>query len=238
VRPVKKSGQPSLRNLKGKLFEQFKTTDFKPGLKDLDHLPSLQIINLLFPLILSTNSQVKWNAVLSMGIVTRRIAGEDQESARNIVRRLMWNLNDESGGIGWGSAEAMGEILRQTRFLRDEFLPILISYLRKDGNFQENEIIQRGVLWGIGRMACKYPDEIDHYVQFFLPCLKASDQGVRGLSAWIAGLLKSKDAVPVLQRLLGDESEFETYMKDGVVIKTVSQLARKALGKIEHGETD
>jgi len=225
--------QPSLRKIKKKLFEQFKAPDFNSALDEISNLLPLQIINLLFSLILSTNSQVKWNAVLSMGVVTRKIAYEDRESARNIIRRLMWNLNDESGGIGWGSAEAMGEILSRSDFLADEFLPILVSYLREDGNYQENEIMQRGVLWGIGRVANTYPADVINYKQYLLPYLNSEDQGVRGLSAWVMGLLRLEEATPALQKLLDDESEFETYMSDRVVTGKVREFAREALKRID-----
>jgi hypothetical protein len=225
--------QPSLRPYKKKLFELFKTTDLNRALDEINHLSPLQIINLLFSLILSTDARVKWKAVLSMGVVTRRISEQNRESSRNILRRLMWNLNDESGGIGWGSAEAMGEILAGSEFLADEFLPILIAYLREDGNYQENEIMQRGVLWGVGRTARVYPNKIIHYKQYLLPYLHSKDHGVRGLSAWITGLLEMTEAKPTLRKLLDDESKFETYMGDGVVTRTVRQFAEEALERIE-----
>jgi hypothetical protein len=79
------------------------------------------------------------------------------ESARVVMRRLMWNLNDESGGIGWGSPEAMGEITAGHGRLADEFAGILISYINPAGNFLEHELLQRGSLWGVGRLAHARP---------------------------------------------------------------------------------
>ena len=227
------TNQTSLRKIKKKLFEQFKASDYHSALDEIPNLQPLQIINPLFSLILSTDPRVKWNAVLSMGAVTRKIAEEDRESARNILRRLMWNLNDESGGIGWGSPEAMGEIISGSDFLVHEFLPILISYLREDGNYQENEIMQRGVLWGIGRVCMVYPDEVISYKQYFLPYLNSVDQGVRGLSAWIIGLLRLEEAAQTLEKLLDDESEFETFMNNRVINGKVREFASEALEKID-----
>ena len=227
------SKQFSLRHYKKKLFELFKSTDFNSALDELNYLSPSQIINLLFSLILSTNSQVKWNAVLSMGVVTRSISEQSRESSRNILRRLMWNLNDESGGIGWGSAEAMGEILSSSDFLLDEFVPILISYLREDGNYQENEIMQRGVLWGIGRVSTVYPNKVIRYKQYLLPYLNSNDQGVRGLSAWIMGLLRLEEVMPALKKLMDDKSEFETCINGRVITKSVGELAGEALEMID-----
>ena len=192
----------------------------------------LSIINSLCSFLYHKSPVIKWNAVTAMGSAVSCLAESDMESARNIIRRLMWNLNDESGGIGWGSPEAMGEIISGSDFLVNEFLPILISYLREDGNYQENEIMQRGVLWGIGRVCLVYPDEVLSYKKYFLPYLNSVDPGVRGLSAWIIGLLRVEEAAQTLEKLLDDESEFETFMNNGVVTKSVWEFAREALEKI------
>ena len=53
-------------------------------------------------------------------------------------RRLIWSLNDESGGIGWGAPEAMGEILARSEKLSCEFYCILLAYIREDGTPLEN----------------------------------------------------------------------------------------------------
>ena len=72
----------------------------------------------------------------------------------------MWNLNDESGGIGWGSPEAMGEILSKSPALAQEFKSILFSYLDHRGNHIEHEMLQRGVLWGIGTYLGTSPKDL------------------------------------------------------------------------------
>jgi len=44
-------------------------------------------------------------------MVISNLTEKEMESARVIMRRLMWSLNDESGDIGWGAPEAMAEII-------------------------------------------------------------------------------------------------------------------------------
>ena len=63
-----------------------------------------------------------------MGQVVSNLADTDMESARVIMRRLIWNLNDESGGIGWGSPEAMGDIMACHERLAGEYHRLLVSY--------------------------------------------------------------------------------------------------------------
>jgi len=102
---------------------------------------------------------VRWHAVSVFGTTVDRMAGQDLESARIVMRRFLWSLNDESGGIGWGAPEAMAEIMYHCRPLAEEHLHMLVSYMREDGpeafqdgNFIELPMLQRGLLWGIGRL--------------------------------------------------------------------------------------
>lgn len=140
----------------------------------------------------------------------------------------MWNLNDESGGIGWGSPEAMGEILTSQETLAKEYNQILISYVRKDGNFQEHELMQRGVLWGIGRLSQVRPDLVKDAIPYLRPYLKSSDAGARGLAAWIMGLLGVKAAISDLEHLTEDESEFRMYRDCRFIRLRVKDLAEEA----------
>ena len=88
-----------------------------------------------------------------MGQVVSNLADTDMESARVVMRRLIWNLNDESGGIGWGSPEAMGDIMACHQRLAEEYHRLLISYVRPEGNFLEHPQLQKGLLWGLARLA-------------------------------------------------------------------------------------
>jgi len=96
------------------------------------------VINPLFSFLYNNDEQVRWRTVTAFGAVVAKLADEDMEAARIIMRRLMWNLNDESGGIGWGSPEAMGETLARHEGLAKEYARILLSYARQDGNYLEH----------------------------------------------------------------------------------------------------
>ena len=103
--------QVSIRTLKKNISTLLRSPDFKPEQLKLLQIPSKQVVNALFSFLYNEDPVVKWNAVCAMGAVVSDIAGKDPEAARVIIRRLMWNLNDESGGIGWGSPEATAQDL-------------------------------------------------------------------------------------------------------------------------------
>jgi len=155
------------------------------------------------------------------------------EAARVIVRRLMWNLNDESGGIGWGSPEAMGEILAAHNGLAHEYAHILLSYAREDGNYLEHEGLQRGLLWGIGRLSEKRPELVRGDAELLLPYLESPDGVIRGLSARIMGLLRVKEAQTLLRKLTDDESALVIMVGNDLTSVRVNELAEEALRSIE-----
>jgi len=130
------------------------------ALNRLKEIPDAQLTGHLFSHLYHMDERIKLRSTTALGELTLRISGNSMEKARIILRRIMWNLNDESGGIGWGSPEAMGEILSKSPELAGEFKSIMFSYLDTGGNHIEHEILQRGVLWGVGTYLEAVPDDL------------------------------------------------------------------------------
>ena len=220
------------RVLKRKVYELLTSVDFEVTLEQLCQLPARKVINPLFSFLYNTDEQVRWRAVTAFGAVVAKLADQDMESGRIIVRRLMWNLNDESGGIGWGSPEAMGEILACHEKLSTEYAHVLISYAREDGNFLEHEALQRGLLWGIGRLSQVRPNLVIDAIPYLIPYMKSRDANVRGLAAWIMGFLRVQEARKGLERLIEDEAEIRIYVDRKLIIRRVKELAEEALNSL------
>ncbi len=221
------------RSLKKKLFDLLNQGDLDKALVEIGRLPPRQIINPLLSFIQSGNEKVKWGAVKAAGHVVSRLADSDLEAARVIMRRLMWNLNDESGGIGWGSPELMGEILAAHGGLAREYAHILLSYARTDGNYLEHEGLQRGLLWGIGKLSEKRPELVREAAGVLLPYLESQDGVIRGLAARVMGLLQLKEAQPVLRELAEDAFSMVIMVGNRLTTVRVKDLAEEALRSIE-----
>ncbi|MBN1102391.1 MAG: HEAT repeat domain-containing protein [Deltaproteobacteria bacterium] len=167
-----------------------------------------------------------------MGNMAARLADQDMEEARNVVRRLMWNLNDESGGIGWGFPEAMGEILAQHEGLAGEYTHILVSYTRQDANYLEHQLLQRGLLWAIGRLFRVRPERLREASPHLLHYLGSGDAAVRGLAAERLGEFREPGARHALEGLLTDDAEYDGIMERAGSRRRVMDAAAEALGKI------
>jgi HEAT repeat protein len=189
-------------------------------------------INALLPCLYDIDEVVKWRAVSTIGILVDRLTGENIEASRVIIRRLMWNLNDESGGIGWGSAEAMAEIFSLNQRLASEYRHILFSYTRKGGNYLELPQLQRGVIWGIGRLAEVHPTLVHSSSVEIHPYLSSPDTAVRGLAARVAGLVQIEETARDLLRLTDDRGIFSLYNGTHIEKLSVSSAAEEALRRI------
>jgi len=221
------------RQLKKEIFKRLTRDDFPKSLVEISCLPERQVINPLFSFLYHADEIVRWHAVSAMGIVTAGLADKNMESARVIMRRLIWNLNDESGGIGWGSPEAMGDIMARSDIMAREYSNILISYVLPHGNFLEHEILQRGVLWGLLRLS-KATSGITHgAVPFVRPFLTSNDPFHRGLAICFAETVRDTNAIPWLKNLVRDKTSISIYTDFQMTSHTLAILASSAMATIE-----
>ena len=180
------------RELKRALLGLLGSDDFEDRTGELFRFEPRKAINPLIALLCATGDLLRWRAIRALGMLVAELAQKDAESARIVMRRLIWSLNDESGGIGWGAPEAMGEIMARSEKLAREYAPILISYIRADGNPLENEPLERGALWGIGRLAQVRPELVRPWEDDVALHLASADAAKRGLAASCLGSLGAR----------------------------------------------
>jgi hypothetical protein len=221
------------RKLKKIIAELLRTQDFEQGLDAICRLPPRQAVNPLFSFLCSLDERVKWRAVTAMGRIVSHLAAIDFESARVVMRRFIWQLNDESGGIGWGCPESMAEAMAQNERLAEEYGCLLISYIQPAGNFLEHEILQRGVVWGIGRLAHNRPECVRGAAAFLLPYMESADPILRGLAVWAAAPIAGRELISRLRQLIHDDGEFSVYCDGETAQYSVGRLAGTVLTMAE-----
>ena len=198
----------------------------------LESIPDEQMAGHLFSHFYHKNELVKFRSTVVMGDLGVRLARKNMERARIILRRIMWNLNDESGGIGWGSPEAMGEILSRSPELALEFKSILFSYLDPDGNFLEHEMLQRGVLWGIGTFIERAPLDLTKKTEGLLFGYLHSKDPIK--RAWaIRALVNagSFDCSLVPESILSDTTPIDLFDEWHFIQTTISEIALSCVNK-------
>lgn len=217
------------RGLRFQVGELLEAPDFQERLDLWTRWPPKKVINPLLSFMYSLDPVLQGRAVTAIGVVMNKMADENMEQARDIMRRLMWNLNDESGCSGWGSGEAMGEIMARHGGLAGEYHRILASYISHEGNHLGNDLLERGVLWGLGRLAQKRPELVQRSVEDLVLYLKSQDPHHRGLACRVLSHLQSPSAVPALKELLKDEEIIPVFHEGKVEHHKIGDLARMAL---------
>lgn len=152
-----------MRKLKNTVYSLLARDDGKTYPEEILGFNLRKVVNPLFTYIQSVDDPVRSRAIASMGQVVATLANDNMESARIIMRRLMWSLNDESGGIGWGAPEAMGEIMAVHQGLAREFHKILISYVDPCGNYLEYAPLRQGAVKGLKRLFEAQPQIMEPY---------------------------------------------------------------------------
>ena len=220
------------RALKKDIRHLLVADDFESILPAFDQMAERQAVNPLFSFFYDPNITIRWHAITAFGRIVSNLADKDMEAARVIMRRLLWNLNDESGGIGWGSPEAMGETMALHAGLADQYSHLLIAYVNPQGNFLEHEVLQRGLLWGLGRLAHVRPERLHDVIPYLQPFLESPDPFHRGHAAWAIGALQDLSAKPLLEKRMHDDAVFLLYRDLRLQKVTISKLAKNALTAI------
>ncbi|TKB27636.1 HEAT repeat domain-containing protein [Desulfopila sp. IMCC35006] len=227
------------RLLKNDVLNLLQKANFAEILPELEKYPANSLLNPLFLALCDPVERARWNAVLCFGWLVPAMAEKEMEAARIVMRRFLWSLNDESGGIGWGSPEAMGEIMCHNPRLRHEYLHMLISYMREDGenlfedgNYLELPLLQRGLLWGIGRLCQEHQKEMLErgIVADLRAYLKSSDMHVVGLAIRCLGLLGVAAEIDAICRFETCQEPLRLFIDNEIKEISVAELVRQALG--------
>lgn len=167
---------------------------------------------------------VSWRAVEALGVVAAMMAESDAEYVRVHLRRLVWLLNDESGGIGWRAPEIIGEILHHEPELFSDFIPILVNLM--DMEPEDAIRFRAGWLWAIGRLAAVRPDVALSALPWILPGLDDPDPQVRGMAVWCLGELGQPLSTEKMSSLQEDKGLVELYISPDIVNISIGDLAR------------
>lgn len=212
------------RKAKKEILSLLAGNDLHYIMNEVDKYHTEDIISPLFTGICNLDQNVKWHAVSYFGKLVKRINSENVEKSRIIMRRFLWSLNDESGGIGWGAPEAMGEIMYSNDIMRKEYFHMLFSYTQpdgdlahQDGNYLELPFLQRGLMWGLVRLSGNYSEIFP--VALLLPALRIylqeDDFEIRSLVLLLIRRLGITEEIQDAVCVLPDSEKTVKFYEDG-----------------------
>lgn len=184
-----------------------------------------RVVRYLFSFLYSTDDLLHWRAAEALGVVASRQGSDDSDSGRNIPRRLIWSLMEESGATAWPAPEALGAVVSSRISVYPDLAPIALSFI-------EDPVLSRGVLWSARRIGEKRPDLIAGSIPKVMELLDSADATLRGHAAWALGAMLAAEARPALEELTGDESVLNIYENGELVETTVGELAKSSLKEL------
>jgi len=219
------------RKVKKVVFAILGADDWETRLPELEVYPEEKVMGPLFSALCNSDPLIKWHAVTAFGLVVPSLAQKNMERARVVMRRFIWNLNDESGGIGWGAPEAMGEIMANDPRLAKEFHPVLIHYIfdreGKPDNFLEHMPLRRGAYWGIGRLLQCRPDLTPKALPLLVKQLdQEEDPEIIGLAVLALKYTRDLNAQAAMTPFKNDTRVIQIYRDRKLQDSTIGELTR------------
>ncbi len=180
-------------------------------------------LKMLVSLSYDADAWIRYRAVEAIGRVCGVIAEADRERVRSFVRRLLWSMNDESGGVGWTAPETIGEILANVPSLIGELGVLLTAYLRE-------EPFERGAHVAVARVAAIDPKPFTESAAVLAESLTDEDPCVRGHAALALGAIGATPHREAIRALQADLAPCERYAPESGDLEqtTVARLAERA----------
>lgn len=211
-------------SLKREIIEALLMSDFGQIVK-LSHNKK-KVFRTLISLSYDKEDILSWRAIEAMGKAVCALAESDPSAARNIVQRLLWSIRDESGGIGWGAPEMLGEVVRSSPKVFADLPPVIFS-------FHDEEPFLKGILWAMGRIVDVIDCPVEGAKELAVKCLDHKDPSVRGTAVWAASRLGVDGIDAKVETLLKDEGKFKFYEGNELRDMTVGDMADRLTGHIK-----
>lgn len=228
---------PKMRSSKKQLKRLLQEPDWQHHLEEIAE-GGMTSVGPLFSFLL-LGPLTMHRAAAALGATVARLARTEPEMARNVIRRFMWHMNEDSGNIGWGIPDAFAECLAASEALAESYHRILISYIMDLGhadNYCDHDVLRRSCYWAVGRLAEARPEMCAGARPWLRKGLMDEDSICRGMAAWaLSKLPQDMMDAPALRRLAesGNADICEIYEAGRLYSERVDELARAALARDE-----
>jgi hypothetical protein len=199
-------------------------------------LQSRKVLSVLVRLAYDKTSLTGWRAIKAIGHVASLYVRNNYDFLRDTIRKLLWSLSDESGGIGWSAPEILGEIVSADPKKLADIVPLIAEVYSI-----EEKVFRPGVLYALKRIGEISPESIEPFQEIVLSGLSEEDPLARVYALELLMAIQDKldsDALDkARQQVAGlgkDKTEVWIYKYDGFVGVEVGELAKKV--QIELGK--
>lgn len=163
----------------------------------------------------------RWYAISALEALARAYAADHDEIYRNVIRRAVWAMADESGNVPWAAPEMMTAVIKACPAQYQEFVKIMVT------NGLDSPMCHLGVLWSIGYLGADYLPELQPFLKRILKFLDHQDGEVRGTAVWALKQLHYEPAFAKINSMADDAAEVWIYDQGVLQQTTISQIVKK-----------
>ena len=163
----------------------------------------------------------RWYAISALEALARAYAADHDEIYRNVIRRAVWAMADESGNVPWAAPEMMAAVIKAAPKQYQEFVKIMIT------NGLDSPMCHLGVLWSVGYLGPDYLAEIEPYMKRILKFLEHKDGELRGTAVWALKRLQYEPVFAKIDSMADDGAEVWIYEDGSLQQQTISQIVNK-----------
>lgn len=167
------------------------------------------------------HNEQRWYAISALEALAKAYAAENDEIYRNVIRRAIWAMADESGNVPWAAPEMMTAVIKACPKQYQEFIKIMIT------NGLDSPMCHLGVLWSVGYLGAPYRLEIEPYMKRILKFLDHKDGEVRGTAVWALKQLQYEPAFVKISSMADDQAEVWIYDQGMLQQQTIGQIVEK-----------
>ncbi len=165
--------------------------------------------------------EMRWYALSALEALAQEFAAQYDEVYRNVIRRAVWAMADESGNVPWAAPEMMAVVIKAYPAQYKEFVKIMIT------NGLDSPMCHHGVLWAVGYLGEEYLSEIERFGPKLMRFLDSKDMELRGLAVWALKRLQYAPAFDTINSMAGDDGAAWIYENGALTRQTIGQMLNK-----------
>ena len=200
---------------------------------DLDQVSELAVarrrtLGQLVSLTFDSDPLIVYRAMEATGLSALRLGEIDPDSVWEHLRRLLWMISEESGGICWHAPEMMAEIVHRLPDQFSEYLEVTASLILTMEE-EDLEHFKPSVIRAVGLLR-DIPEGLrPDLLPAIRSALDSTDAQSRGMAVWTLARIGEIELIAERNELLSDTGEVDHY-HDGEFRKTtVAGMTRSVL---------
>jgi hypothetical protein len=196
-------------------------------------LQNRKVLSVLIRLAYDKETLVGWRAIVAIGLVASIYVRSNYDFLRETVRKLLWSLSDESGGIGWSAPEILGEIVSADPKKMADVIPLLAGVY-----YIEEQVFRPGILYALKRIAESNPESAGDYQDLLLAGLSDANPLARIYALQLIRTLQERNVLKKtdviinrVREMVSDRAEAWIYKDNnfsGVEVADVAQSVQSS----------